>query len=126
MALECILASMDGMTTAAFRSLCFEYGADGAVTEMIQASGFSRYKGRRSPVLEARVLRRPEEKHLAAQIIGSNPRMMAVAAARLEALGRFDAIEINMGCPARTVVGSGNGSALLLNPSLAEEILRAV
>ena len=59
MALECILASMDGMTTAAFRSLCFEYGADGAATEMIQASGFSRYKGRRSLVLEARVLRRP-------------------------------------------------------------------
>ena len=126
MALESILASMDGMTTAAFRSLCFEYGAYGAATEMIQASGFSRYKGRRSPVLEARVLRRPEEKHLAAQIIGSNPHMMAVAAARLEALGRFDAIEINMGCPARTVVGSGNGSALLLNLSLAEEILRAV
>lgn len=126
MALECILASMDGMTTAAFRSLCFEYGADGATTEMIPAAGFARSKRRRRPTLDALALRRPEEKQLAAQIIGSEPELMAAAAEKLAALERFDAIEINMGCPARTVVGSGNGSALLQNLPLAEEILRAV
>lgn len=127
MALECILASMDGMTTAAFRSICFEYGADGATTEMIPAPGFARSKRKRpSSILAALTLRRPEETRLAAQIIGSNPSLMAAAAARLEDLQRFDAIEINMGCPARKVVGSGNGSSLLQNPDLAGEILRAV
>lgn len=128
MALKCILASMDGMTNAAFRSICFEYGADGACTEMISAAGFARAKRRRkhSGVLDALVLRRPEEGELAAQIIGCQPELMAMAAQKLEALERFDAIEINMGCPARTVVSSGNGSALLMNLPLAEEILRAV
>lgn len=117
---------MDGMTTAAFRSICFEYGADGATTEMIPAPGFARAKRKRSPVLDALALRRPEEGPLAAQIIGGEPGIMAAAAQRLEALGRFDTIEINMGCPARTVVSSGNGSVLLQNPARAAEILKAV
>lgn len=124
--LECLLASMDGMSSAAFRSVCFEYGADGATTEMIGAAGFARAKHRRRPVMDALVLRRPEERALAAQIIGSDPAVMSAAAKRLEDLGRFDAIEINMGCPARVVVGSGNGAALLRNPERAGEILRAV
>lgn len=118
---------MDGMTTAAFRSICFEYGADGATTEMIPAPGFARAKRkRRRPILDMLALRRPEETWLAAQIIGGEPEIMAAAAQRLEDLNRFDAIEINMGCPARTVVSSGNGSALLMNLPLAESILRSV
>ena len=122
-----MLASMDGMTTAAFRSICFEYGADGATTEMIPAPGFARAKRkRRGHLLDALALRRPEEKWLAAQIIGSEADLMAAAAQRLEGMNRFESIEINMGCPARTVVSSGNGSALLMNPQLAGDILRAV
>lgn len=127
LSLICKLASMDGMTTAAFRSICFEYGAHGATTEMIPAPGFARAKRkRRGHILEALTLRRPEENWLAAQIIGGEPDLMAAAAKRLEDLNRFDAIEINMGCPARGVVSSGNGSALLQNVPRAEEILRAV
>lgn len=126
MALKCLLAAMDGMSNAAFRSLCFEYGADGASTEMIGAVGFARAKRRRRPVMESLLLRRPEEGPLAAQIIGSDPQTMALAARKLEDLGRFDCIEINMGCPARVVVGSGNGSALLQDPERAGEILRCV
>ena len=127
MALICKLSSMDGMTTAAFRSICFEYGADGATTEMIPAPGFARAKRkRRRPILDILALRRPEEKWLAAQIIGGEPEIMAAAAQRLEDLNRFDAIEINMGCPAKTVVSSGNGSFLLTKPALAESILRSV
>ena len=117
---------MDGMSNAAFRSVCFEYGADGATTEMIGATGFARAKRKRRPIMDALVLRRPEEGPLAAQIIGSDPRVMAAAAVRLEGMERFDAIEINMGCPARIVVGSGNGAALVQQPERAGEILRAV
>lgn len=126
MALRYLLAAMDGMSSAAFRSLCFEYGADGASTEMIGAVGFARAKKKRRPIMEALVMRRPEEKCLAAQIIGRDPLIMAQAAKKLEDLGRFDAVEINMGCPARVVVGSGNGSALLREPELAHEIVRQV
>lgn len=126
MALKCLLASMDGMTAAAFRSVCFEYGADGASTEMIPAVGFARCKKKRRPIMDALTARRDEEGELAAQIIGNQPEIMALAAKKLEALERFDVIEINMGCPARTVVGSGSGAALLKDLPLAEAILQSV
>lgn len=117
---------MDGMTSAAFRSVCFEYGAQGATTEMIPAVSFALVRLHKRPLMRAMVLRRPEEKYLAAQLIGSDPSVMAAAAVRLEELNRFDAIEINMGCPARKVNSSGNGAALLADPTRAGEILRAV
>ena len=120
-----LLAPMDGMTHAAFRQICFDYGADGATTEMIQALGFARAKKNRT-IFDEVLTRLPGERFLSAQIIGCSPGDMAAAAERLTRLERFDAIEINMGCPARTVVGSGNGAAILQNPSLAIEIMRAV
>ena len=124
--MEYLLASMDGMSSAAFRSVCFEYGADGATTEMIGAAGIARAKRKPRPVTAALLARRPEERKLAAQLLGSDPAVMAAAAARLEALERFDWIEINMGCPARVAIRSGNGAALLRDPERCGEILRAV
>lgn len=126
MHLDCQLAAMDGMSHAAFRSVCFEYGADGATTEMVSAVSYGRAREKKLRSFDSLLTRRPEEKKLAAQIVGCEASSMAEAARRLERLKRFDAIEINMGCPARTVVGSGNGSALLQNVPLAGEILRAV
>ncbi len=121
-----VLAPMDGMTRASFRAVCFGYGADGATTEMIQSLAYARAKRRLSATFLEALIRLPEEGDLAAQLIGSNPAMMAASAEKLSGLGRFDAIEINMGCPARKVVGSGNGAALLRDPEKAMEIMRAV
>ena len=121
-----VLAPMDGMTHASFRLVCFEYGADGATTEMIQSLAYGRAKRRMSEAFEETLTRFPGEGNLAAQLIGSDPAAMAESARRLTALDRFDAVEINMGCPARKVVGSGNGSALLKRPDLAVRILEAV
>ena len=121
-----VLAPMDGMTRASFRSVCFDYGADGATTEMIQSLALGRAKKRMSETFSETLVRFPNEKNLAAQLIGSNPAMMAESARRLTAMNRFDAIDINMGCPARKVVGSGNGSALLKKPELALEVMEAV
>lgn len=121
-----VLAPMDGMTRASFRTVCFGYGADGATTEMIQSLAYGRAKRRLSATFLETLVRFPEEGDLAAQLIGSNPAMMAASARKLCDLGRFDAIEINMGCPARKVVGSGNGAALLRDPERAVAIMRAV
>ena len=44
-----LLAPMDGMTRASFRSVCFDYGADGATTEMIQSLAYGRAKRPMSP-----------------------------------------------------------------------------
>ena len=121
-----VLAPMDGMTRASFRSICFDYGADGATTEMIQSLALGRAKKRMSETFAETLVRFPNEKNLAAQLIGSDPAMMAESARRLTAMGRFDAIDINMGCPARKVVGSGNGSALLKSPELAIGVMEAV
>ena len=121
-----LLAPMDGMTRASFRSVCFDYGADGATTEMIQSLAYGRAKKRMSATFEEVLVCYDNEHNLAAQLIGSVPEMMAESARRLEALGRFDAIDINMGCPARKVVGSGNGSALLREPDKAICVMEAV
>lgn len=121
-----VLAPMDGMTRASFRVICFEYGADGATTEMIQSLAYGRAKRRLSDAFLETLIRLPGEGNLAAQLIGSNPDMMAASARKLCALKRFDAIDINFGCPARKVVGSGNGSALMRTPKKAVEIMRAV
>ena len=126
MGLKYTLAAMDGMSHAAFRSICFEYGAQDATTEMVSAIAYARARRKRQPILDAQLMRRPEETRLAVQIIGCEPEVMAAAARKMEAIHRFDVIEINMGCPARTVVGGGSGSAILQNPQLAGEILRAV
>ncbi len=124
--MKCLLAAMDGMSGAPLRSVCFEYGAHGATTEMIGALGLARMRRKRGSAAEALLLRRPEERYLAAQLIGNDPAVMAAAARRIEDMNRFDAIEINMGCPARCVVGSGSGSALLLDLPRAQAILQAV
>ena len=121
-----VLAPMDGMTHASFRAICFEYGAAGATTEMIQSLAYGRAKKRMSAAFEETLIRFDGEINLAAQLIGRDPAMMAESARRLTALNRFDAIEINMGCPARKVVGSGNGAALLLEPAHAEAVMAAV
>ena len=123
---EFLLAPMDGMTRASFRSVCFDYGADGATTEMIQSLAYGRAKRPMSPSFQEVLARFPGEHNLAAQLIGSDPAAMAESARRLEALGRFDAVDINMGCPARKVVGSGNGAALLKSPERAVEVMAAV
>lgn len=114
------------MTHAPFRSVCFEYGADGASTEMLPALSYAYFKKLHKPASKARLIRRPEEGRLAAQLLGASPEVMSAAARRLEDLNRFDAIEINMGCPARTVVGSGSGAVLLKDVDLAHRMLAEV
>jgi len=65
-----------------------------------------------------------EEKPLVAQIFGKNPESFATAAKIIEDMG-IDALDINMGCPAKKVVSSDHGSALLKNPCRALQLVEA-
>ena len=65
MGLKYTLAAMDGMSHAAFRSICFEYGAQDATTEMVSAIAYARARRKRQPILDAQLMRRPEETQLA-------------------------------------------------------------
>ncbi|MCM1478955.1 MAG: tRNA dihydrouridine synthase DusB [Muribaculaceae bacterium] len=114
------LAPMASVADRAYRALCKENGAAYMVSEMISAKGLC-YSDRKTEEL-CTVL--DSERPYALQLFGDDPRFIAEAAKRLMAY-RPDIIDINMGCPVPKVAGNGAGSALMKNPGLAAEIVRA-
>ena len=113
-----VLGPMAGFTDMAFRALCMEQGACLCVTEMISAKGLF-YKNRNSlPLLEVSEGGCPT----ALQLFGSEPELMTGEALKLED-GPYDFFDINMGCPMPKIVNNGEGSALMLQPELAERIV---
>ena len=116
------LAPMAGVTDFAFRRVCRGLGAALTTTEMVSAKALV-YKDEKTKSL----LYIPEDEHpCAAQIFGHEPDVMAEAAVMARAISGADIIDINMGCPVGKVVKSGDGSALMRTPVLAEEIIRSV
>ena len=69
--------------------------------------------------------RHPGEKRLILQLFGKEPEYIARAAEELSSTGRYDGIDINMGCPAHKVASSGEGAGLMRNPAMAAQIVRA-
>ena len=118
------LAPMAGITDWPFRVLCFEQGCDAATTEMVSAMGFVYAPQQRANV--SLLTYSEEEGPLSLQIFGKDPNLMRRAAETLSQREKFCAIDINMGCPAHKVASSGEGSGLMRNPKLAEEIIREV
>ena len=119
------LAPMAGITDWPFRLLCYEQGCDMATTEMVSAMGYV-YAPRNHPATVSLIERHPDEPRLFVQIFGKEADLMARAADELTAMGRFEGLGVNMGCPAHKVASSGEGSGLMRNPENAEKILRAV
>lgn len=116
------LAPMAGVTDFAFRRVCRGLGAALTTTEMVSAKALV-YKDEKTKSL----LYIPEDEHpCAAQIFGHEPDVMAEAAVMAREISGADIIDINMGCPVGKVVKSGDGSALMRTPELAEEIIRRV
>lgn len=116
-----ILAPMAGVTDKAFRLITKPFGPSLMYTEMVSGKGLL-YKNKKTQVL-LEVL--DDEKPTAAQIFGHEADVMAKIAEDSLAYGA-EFIDINMGCPAPKIVNNGDGSALMKNPSLASEIIRAV
>lgn len=115
------LAPLAGFTDAGFRGLCAQYGAGLTYTEMVSAKGMC-YGNRGTDAL---LYTTPAESPKAVQLFGSEPEFM-YRAAKDERIAKFDIADINMGCPVRKIVSNGDGSALMENPSLIEETVRAV
>ncbi len=115
------LAPMAGVTDMPFRILCKEQECGLVYTEMVSAKGMH-YDDDKSNKL---TLMHEIEKPGAVQIFGSDPTIMAEVAEKMNA---SDAaiIDINMGCPAPKITKNGEGSALMKNPQLIAEIIRAV
>ena len=115
------LAPLCGVTDYIFREICFEQGCEIAYTEMISAMGYLCAPNQRA--IQELLIRGPREKKLIVQLFGRDPDVVAEAARRLEALGRFDGIDLNMGCPAHKIALSGEGCGLMRTPVIAEKMM---
>ncbi len=113
-----ILAPMAGVTDLPFRLLCKEQGAGLVCMEMISAKAI--YYGNKNTEILMEI--EEAEKPVSLQLFGSDPEIISEMAKRIEERP-FDILDINMGCPVPKVVNNGEGSALMKQPKLVEEIL---
>lgn len=116
-----VLAPMAGVSDRAYRELCVRFGAAYCVSEMVSSKALSFNSKKSEELMEISDLERP----CGIQIFGDDPKCMADAAKHaLE--NKPDIIDINMGCPAPKISSNGIGSALMKNPRLCGEIVKAV
>ena len=115
------LAPLAGFSDGSFRRVCKRFGADAVTTEMVSAKGLF-YSDKKTATLLAF---EPDEQPVYIQIFGSEPEIMAFAAAEVSKLSPAG-IDINMGCPMPKIVNNGDGCALMKNVKKAERVIRAV
>ena len=115
-----LLAPMAGITDLPFRKIAKKQGAGLVYTEMVSSKAIFHNDEKTKKLLNMQ----GEERPVAVQIFGSDVESMVYAAKYVEPLA--DIIDINMGCPAPKVVKNGDGSKLLLNLDLAEEIVKEI
>ncbi len=116
------LAPMAGYTDSSYRQLAKE-----VCPQIVCFTEFTNIEGLlhgNDATLRQISFNPDKERPLVAQIFGKKPENFKKAAARLVEMG-VDAIDINMGCPAKKIVSSDHGSAMLKNPCLAGEIVAA-
>lgn len=116
------LAPMAGISDSAFRQICKKEGTDLVYSEMVSSHGLVYHDKRSFNLCRFRQVERP----IIVQIFGRDPKIMAEAAVIVEKKFKPEGIDINFGCPARRVVKSGHGAALMDEAILAGEIVRAV
>ena len=115
------LSPMAGVTDLPFRLICKQKGCGMLYTEMINAKAlcYNDENTKKMTKIE------DEEHPIAIQIFGSEPEYMGRAAEILNSHSN-EILDINMGCPAPKVIKNGDGSALMKNPKLSEQVMRAV
>ena len=116
-----VLAPMAGVSVQAFRRQGRRFGAGLVCSEMVSCAGLQHHNERTLGYLRIA----SDERPLAVQIFGSEPGVMAEAAAMVEKAGA-DIVDINFGCPVRKVTKTGAGATLLEDPDRACRIVDAV
>ncbi len=130
-----VLAPMADVTDAPFRKIIAKYSshvrADGTVggpdvtwTEFVAADGLVRATPEGKKILMADLIYSEEERPIVAQLFTSNPEHMEKASLLCNQLG-FDGIDINMGCPDRSIEKQGCGSAMIKDPLSAKAVIQA-
>lgn len=114
------LSPMAGVGDFAFRALAREFGADFSFTEMISVRGLIFDNEKTLKMLKTL----PQEEFAGVQLFGSNPQDFAKAV-RHPALEKFAIIDINFGCPVHKLFKNNEGSALMKDPQLIYEIVKA-
>lgn len=130
-----VLAPLADVTDPAFRRVIAKYsrhlrkdgtegGPDVFWTEFVSADGLARANPEGLEKLMADLKYSEEERPIVAQLFSSTPEHMEAAARLCRELG-FDGIDINMGCPDRSVEKQGSGAAMIKNPAVARAVVRA-
>lgn len=118
-------APMDDVTDVAFRTVIARRGKPQVTfTEFTSADGLVRAPAEGQRKLRSKLRFSEIERPIVAQLFSSVPEYMEEGARIVESLG-FDGIDINMGCPVDAVNKQGCGAALIKNPALARELIRA-
>jgi nifR3 family TIM-barrel protein len=118
-----VLAPMADVTDCAFRQVITKYGKpDVFWTEFVSADGLAHSEAREK--LKIDLIFSENERPIVAQIFGSNKDNIRSASVLCRELG-FDGIDINMGCPDRSIEKQCSGAAMIKDPDLAKEIIIA-
>lgn len=117
-----MLAPMADVTDVVFRNIITKYGKPDVLwTEFVSADGLF-LGGKEALIVDLKFTE--EERPIVAQFFTSKPELMEKAARLAVELG-FDGIDINMGCPDRSIEKQGSGASMMKNPDLAVEIIEA-
>ena len=118
-----VLAPMAGITSAGYRKYLNSFGVDICVSEMVSDMGLI-YQNKET---ESYVVFEKDQTITGVQLFGSSPENLQKAAIiALKLNPCIDFFDVNMGCPVPKVTKTGAGSAIMLNPKLAGDIIRAI
>jgi tRNA-dihydrouridine synthase B len=115
------LGPMAGVTDRAYREICKDFGCGLMFTEMVSAKAFY-YKDKKTKDI---MFISEDERPVGLQIFGHEADIMAHMAKELSEFNH-DILDINMGCPAPKIVKNGDGSALMKDLKLIEEVVTKV
>lgn len=119
---QVVIAPMAGISNPAFRSICHQFGAGLVCAEMLSDKAIYYENTKTMKMSEVLV----DEHPMSMQLFGHDIDTMVYAAKRLDKETSCDIIDINMGCPVTKVIKAHAGSALMLEPEHAFELVRAI
>lgn len=117
-----LMAPLAGVTDRTYRGILTELGADLTYTEMVSAKALHYNNANTQTLLRLA----PNQTKIAVQLFGNDPEILAQIAGSFNDRSEIVLIDINMGCPAPKLVKNREGAALMQDPKLAAEIIRAV